>query len=264
MFLYTFQRIELVIALLLPVLFFGSVAFADVDVLPSRFVDLVDYVQEAPDQGDTVSCLFVASTGAMELLANKKERIKNPEPYGKYDLAESFLITAPKLETAGKYMWEVPVLKFNGGYGIHVNDWPFEAWTRDGYSNMSVWNHRDIRNLPKVELPKVETIPLFVKGNKWSTRILTDGDLRSIKEALVKHKSPILVNYNDDGYWHVVLIVGFDDDLPGTCYQISSEDCGKQEGSFFVRDSFGRRVELRDYEWFKTRGNAAFVVKEKE
>jgi hypothetical protein len=30
-----------------------------------------------------------------------------------------------------------------------------------------------------------------------------------------------------------------------------------------VRDSFGVKVELRDYDWFKVKGNAAAVVKAK-
>jgi len=66
---------------------------------PSSYTELLDYVQEAPDQGDTNTCLYVASTGAMELIANKEAGIKNPQPFGKYDLAESFVYNAPKTNT---------------------------------------------------------------------------------------------------------------------------------------------------------------------
>lgn len=231
---------------------------------PSRYLELLDYVQEAPDQGETTTCLFVASTGAMELIANKKNGITHPVPYGKFDLAESFLMSAPVVESQGKSLWEIPVLKFNKGFGIHIEDWPFDAWTENGGTNMSVWNQRDFSGLPKVSLPSVTTIPLFIKGNKWSTNVLSEEEILKIKEALWTHKAPVLVNYNDNRYWHVVLIVGYDDHIPGTCYQISDKECGKQKGAFFVRDSFGRVVELRDYDWFRVKGNAAFVVKEKE
>lgn len=80
----------------------------------SRYTELLNYVQEAPDQGKTASCLYVASTGAMELIANKKYDEKFPRPYGKYDLAESFLIHAPQSDDLqDKTFWEKPILRFN-------------------------------------------------------------------------------------------------------------------------------------------------------
>ncbi len=230
--------------------------------LPAKFTELLPFVQEAPDQGETNTCLYVASTGAMELLANKKNNARDPRPYGKYDLAESFLIHAPTLNSSGKYYWEVPVLKFNRGYGIHINDWPYESWNNTDAST-SAWTFRQWANLPKVELPPVETIPLFVKGNRWSTNILTQANVDQVKEALVTHKSPVMINYNDNGFWHVILIVGYNDNIPGFCYELTEKECGDRKGAFYVRDSFGIPYELRDYDWFRVKGNAAFIVKEK-
>lgn len=231
--------------------------------LPARYTELLDYVQEAPDQGDTKTCLYVASTGAMELIANKHFDVKNPQQFGKYDLAESFAIHAPKLGAQNKYMWEVPVLKFNRGYGIHINDWPYEPWNNTDASD-SAWTWRSWESLPKVTLPKVETEKLFVFGNRWSTNVLNQTHVEKIKEALVKNRAPVLINYNDTGYWHVILVVGYDDNLPGTCFQISAEECGEKKGAFYVRDSFGIPYELRDYDWFRVKVNAAFVVREKK
>lgn len=245
---------------LLIVSFFCSFAIAE---SPARFTDLLDYVQEAPDQGESATCLYVASTGAMELIANKKEDIRHPMPYGKYDLAESFLINAPIYPSKDKTFWEVPVLKFNNGFGIHISEWPYEPWNETSESSQP-WNSRNYRNLPHVPLPKVETIPLFAVGNRWSTNVLEEKHVQTIKDALVKYRSPILMNYNDSRYWHVILIVGYDDDLPGNCYQISDKECGTRRGSFYVRDSFGVPVEVRDYDWFRVKANAAFVVKEAE
>lgn len=230
--------------------------------LPSKYTDLLDYVQQAPDQGESNTCLYVSSTGAMEILANRKAKIKNPEPYGTYDLSESFLIHAPTGESRGRSMWEIPLLKFNKtGYGIHITDWPYEAW--DGTRpNGTVWNYRNWSRFEKVTLPKIEIQRLFIFGNKWSTNVLKPAHVTAIKEALWKYKSPVLINYNDNFYWHVILIVGYDDDLPGTCYDIPKADCEKDIGSFYVRDSFGVRAEIRDYDWFRVKGNAAFVVRE--
>ncbi len=182
--------------------------------IPQRYTELLPYVQRAPDQGETNACLFMASTGAMELIANKKYDIKNPVPNGTYDLAESFLINAPGHPSGnGKYFWEQAVLKFNIGYGISAADWPFDAW--DGpYEDMTPWSYENWSVFKKIQLPKIETIPLFILGNKWSTNILNDGHIKTIKEALFKYQSPILVNYNDNYFWHVVLIVGYDDNMP--------------------------------------------------
>lgn len=238
----------------------SSVAFAR----PSSYTELLEYVQPAPDQGDTNTCLYVASTGAMELIANKEAGIKNPQPFGKYDLSESYLIHAPEGEM--KTFFETEVLKFNrSGYGIANKDWFYEAW--NGYiKNDRVWSSNpNVSRLPKVELPKVETIKLFHLGrNRWSVNVLDDEHIEQIKEALWKHKSPVIVNYNDENYWHVILIVGYDDNVPGECYDTDPRECEGDIGSFYIRDSFGVKVELRDYDWFRVKGNAAAVVKAKK
>lgn len=229
---------------------------------PSSYTELLDYVQEAPDQGDTNTCLFVASTGAMELIANKVNGIKNPQPYGPFDLAESYVINAPA--TVTKAFFETPVLKFNRGFGYANKDWPFEAFTSTNNTNSTVWNtHPQISKLPKVTLPEIETIKLFQFGGRWSTYVLTDAHVEEIKEALWKYKSPVIINYNDEDYWHVILIVGYDDNLPGECYDTDPKECEGDIGAFYVRDSFGVKVELRDYDWFRVKGNAAAVVKAK-
>ncbi len=228
---------------------------------PSSYTELLDYVQEAPDQGETNTCLFVASTGAMELIANKVNGIKHPLPYGPYDLAESFIINAPV--TVQKSFFETPVLKFNKGFGYSVRDWPFEAW-RGSKVNSSVWNtHPNIKDFFKVKLPEVETIKLFQYGDRWATNVLDDKHVEQIKEALWKYKSPVIINYNDEYYWHVILIVGYDDNVPGECYDTDPKECAEDIGAFYIRDSFGVPVELRDYDWFRIKANAAAVVKAK-
>jgi hypothetical protein len=230
--------------------------------LPRKYIDLLPYVQRGPDQGETNTCLFHAATGAMELLANKKHDIKNPVSHGPYDLSESYTINAPSHHSSsGKSSWEAAVLKYNGVKGVHISSWEFEAWSGP-YINNTVWNYRDSSSMKRVDLPKVQTQRLFVFGNRWSTKVLNESHIEMIKRALVQERSPILVNYNDDGYWHVVLIVGYDDDIPGSCHGVDPRDCSDDPGSFYVRDSFGMKVEVRDQEWFKAMGNAAFVVKE--
>lgn len=253
------------ILLLSTFLFLSSIhpAIADRE-LPSKYVELLPYVQPGPDQGRTGTCLYVGSTGVMELLANKKNKIKNPRPYGAYDLSEAFLISQKELPNAKDKLWiEKPLHRFNWGYGVLAKEWEFDAW-RNSRPNRDMWSVRDITNMKKVELPEIETIPLFAEGDRWSFEVLDDSHIEDIKEALVKYRSPVLISYNDNRFWHVISIVGYDDRIEGNCYQIPKDICREDVGSFYVRDSFGVSVEVRDYDWMRLRGNHAVVVKEIE
>ena len=64
-----------------------STALAD-EALPSKYVELNDYVITAPNQGQVNTCLFMAATGAMEILLNKKAKIKNPKAHSDFDISE--------------------------------------------------------------------------------------------------------------------------------------------------------------------------------
>jgi C1A family cysteine protease len=230
---------------------------------PLAYTALLDYVQPAPDQGETAICMFMASTGAVELLANKKNKIRHPVYNGPFDLSESYLIYAPDISDA----YEKPerqraVLRFNSGFGIHNSDWPFDAWVGNQINNQ-VWSWRDTSQMKRVSVPQVETIDLFSFSNIYATHVLNDSHIELIKNALWDYQSPVVVNYVDDNFWHMILIVGFDDNLPGECYELRPEDCKTTPGAFYIRDSFGVPIEIRDYDWFKIMGNAAFVVKEK-
>lgn len=231
---------------------------------PPRFLQLLPFVQQAPDQGRTGTCLYVASTGAMELIANKKYNIKNPKPYGPYDFSESFLISQKAHPDAkDKLFLEKVVHRFNWGYGILSREWDFDVWN-GSHPDRTVWEARDWTNMTKVPVPPIETIPLFAEGDRWATDVLDDSHVELVKEALWEHRSPVLISYNDNRYWHVIMVVGYDDTVPGNCYQIPEEECREDVGSFYVRDSFGLSVELRDYDWFRKKVNHAAVVKEVE
>jgi C1A family cysteine protease len=231
--------------------------------IPLNYQELLPYVQTAPDQGETNTCWFMASTGAMELLLNKKDQIKNPVPFGKHDLAESFLIWQRDYkdrENPPKHFIEEVVRRFNHGEAIHNSAWPFKAFNSDGTTNMDVWNmHPDFRTLPRLKVPQVKTQLLFARGRKYDTYVLTKEDVQKVKEALVATSSPVIINYNDDGYWHVILIVGYDDRLKGECYEIDPDECN-QLGAFYVRDSNGKRFEARAYNWFLIKANAAASI----
>jgi len=230
--------------------------------IPSKYTGLLPFIPAPIDQGDTNTCLYVASTGAMELLLNKSHWSPLPWRRQSFNLSESFLIWADDDEDQVITSFiEAPFLRFNHGEAILNKDWPFNAYKENGEVNMTVWDlHPDFDRLPRLSVPKVETIHLFTRGRKWSTGVLTEDDLAEVKNALVKYNSPVIINYNDDDFWHVVLIVGFDDELKGECYQMEAKDC-QGKGALYVRDSNGHKVDMRAYEWFIEKANSAAVAK---
>jgi len=225
-----------------------------------KHISLLPFVQEAPDQGDTATCLFMGSTGSVELLLNKKYNIRYPEAGDLFDLSERFTINH---STRYSGSWhQMGVARFNDGWSISINDLAFSAWTTTGQVNRTVWSRpNDFYKLPRVEFSeRFKTTKLFVKGrNRYSKYVLKSSDLQSIKDALDTYDSPVLVNYNHNGWWHVVNIVGYDDGAKGECLHTPSTEC-KGIGAFYVRDSLGKNTHLRDYDWFRINGNAAFLV----
>jgi hypothetical protein len=228
--------------------------------LPTSYTELNDYVVTAPNQGQVNTCLFMAATGAMEILLNKKLGIRNPEMNGPTDISERYTISE-KFSGRGGSWFEEAFLKFNSGEAVLNRDMPFESFDNEGEINYSVWNRpSNFYSAPRVALPAVETIYLF-SHDKYSKGVLKQEHLKHVKESLVKYQSPILSVGNDEDYWHVTVIVGYDDDLEGDCYELDSKVCAGKKGSFYVRDSFGTRIEARSYEWFVRRQNSAAVAK---
>lgn len=242
--------------------------FSTAHALPSSYKELLDFVQPAPNQAESNTCLFVASTGALELLLNKRDNIRLPITNGVHDLSESFLIFQNNYSDRrypAQHFIQSTVMKFNHGKAIHNTVWPFVALNSDGTTNYTVWNrHPQYYTLPSVKVPSVKTSLLFNRGRKWARYVLNPADVVTVKNALVKSQAPVIINYVDEGYWHVVLIVGYDDEAEGECYEVDRpEDCNRK-GVFFVRDSFGiayeERYDARAYSWFLANANAAAQV----
>lgn len=230
----------------------------------SSFTDLNKYVVTSPNQGEAVTCLFMASTGAMEILLSKKLGFKKPKTNGPTDISERYLITMSSSFVPQPRSWfEDPFLMFNSGEAILAKDLSFEAYTEDGHDSVEVWNRpTDFEKLPKISLPKVDTVFLFSVGNKYSMGVLDESHVIQVKDALLKYKSPIITIGNDQAFWHATVIVGFDDDAEdGSCYELNSSVCKDKKGAFYVRDSFGNGLEKRSYEWFIRRQNSAAVAK---
>lgn len=235
-------------------------AFSTFANLPTRYIDLLDYVQESPDQGDTATCLYMGTTGSVELLLNKKYNIKQPKDGDIHDISERYTISQ-RANYSGT--WHTKALnRLNKGWFIHQNVLPYNAYTSNGGTNKSVWKRpRNFNKLERVHInEKFKAKKLFVRGkDRWSKYVVKRKDIEAVKKALVKKESPILINYNHNRWWHVVNIVGFDDEAMGECLHTPSREC-KSKGAFYVRDSLGKKTHLRSYDWFRVNANAAFVI----
>jgi C1A family cysteine protease len=235
-------------------------AVSSISTLPESHTELLPFVQEAPDQGDTATCLFQGSTGAVELLLNQKFNIKFPKRGDIFDISERFAISH-RVKAGGHWIERV-LPKFNQGWAIHNADLPFVAYNADGSNNQSVWNRpSDFYNLPRMEMDiKVKTHKIFARGKgKYSKYVVRPGDIENVKAALVNNNAPVLINYNHRGWWHVVNIVGYDDNAQGECLHTPAHECSGK-GAFYVRDSLGKATHLRDYDWFRVNVNTAFAV----
>ncbi len=249
------------LGLLFSTLLFISTANADSGSgsLPSEYTELNDFVVPAPNQGETNTCLFQASTGVMELLLSKRLNIRNPQPLGETDLSERYLISESS-SSRSRSWFEDAFLKFDSGEAFLQKTVPFFAFTRDGDINNAVWNvPGSFDTAARVRLPKIDTEFLFAVGNKYSRNVLSEMHVTKIKQALIKYRSPIIAVGNDTDYWHVTVITGYDDNKVGDCYELQEGTC-RAKGMFYVRDSFGIRLEERSYDWLVRRGNAAAVA----
>ena len=248
--------------ILLLSLLVSSSAFAR----PSVYTDLVDHVIQAPNQGQTETCLYQASTGAMEILLNQRHGYRYQMPGGAFDLGEQFLIFQPYYANNRGDKVVAEFHKFNFNKAIHANNLPFFAYQSDGSVNRGVWSKPPFyASLPRMEVPDVESIKLFERGSdEWATRVLDNYDIEDIKQALWERQAPILVRVNDNRYWHVVIIVGYDDRIQtAVCHDNTpASECSRnQEGAFYVRDSYGGpATQLRDTDWLRIKGNAAYQV----
>jgi hypothetical protein len=231
------------------------------DLLPPRFTSLNDYVIPAPNQGPTNTCLFQAATGAMEILLNKSLNNKSPKVNGDTDISERYTISEDASRRS-KTWFENAFLKFDSGEAILNRTIPFNAFSRTGNIMNSVWNiPGNMDNSPRIRLPAVDTVYLFSLGDgRWSRNVLTERHVEMVKDALIRYESPIILVGNDEDYWHVTVVTGYDDDINGDCYELESGSC-REKGAFYVRDSFGLGLETRSYDWFMRRNNSAAVAK---
>ncbi len=193
------------------------------------------YVMASPNQLGAGSCLYMAVTGAMEIILNQNlESLSGVKPEGDTDLSERYLMNVHKkyLGHLSYSLTDVVQLfniengalrnrdyrftkgwykKINGSsvpanpnssgatYGVSYN-W-VDGYTGQGYES-------DLIPTPYVTRSLIYKDPA---QNKWNVGILKRDAITKVKKALKENDSPIVAVYNHMGYWHAVLILGYDD-----------------------------------------------------
>jgi hypothetical protein len=202
----------------------------------------------------------MATTGSAELLLNQKYGITNPIKGGLFDISERFTMNYKIKHRGTWHLTAIP--RLNKGWAISESNLPFTAWTADGGVNRSMWRKpSDFNNLEKMKIDhKFNARKLFIRGkNRHSKYVVKPQDILAIKQALVENNAPVIINYNHNRWWHMVNIVGFDDNAKGECTHTPEVQC-EGLGAFYVRDSLGKETHLRSYDWLRVNANAAFAI----
>jgi hypothetical protein len=227
----------------------------------SSYKDLIPYIVPSPNQAHTDNCLYMAATGAMEILINKHFEIEEPGINGKYDFNELIALKGDLKES--RSWFENPVLRFNQG-ALRNRD--------QAYKGSRFWNGT-YREKDLVAIPQVETFWLLKtdggsKEGRFSYDEFTHKSLDKIKNALTEYESPLLLIYRTAGKdrsygywntWHTVVIVGFDDEM------LLDEKCPLTEETATHIGDKGKRLLLKAIE--REGGcskKGAFIVRDSE
>jgi hypothetical protein len=214
--------------------------------------DLMSLVFASPNQFDAGSCLFMANTGAMELLLNQHltDLPKQMKYQGDTDLSERYLMNASdKLSSAIVRYAVTDVIYTYGALGgaLRNKDYPFSAGYVKTLSNgaLAKANKEDegaefscklnwIDELPTdyksklVPTPGAERTLIFLdpkldKNSRWRVGLASDDVVERIKWELRTKRAPVVVIYNHYLFWHASVVVGYDDTYAtGGCPMVDS------------------------------------------
>ena len=202
----------------------------------TRETSLIPYTLPSPNQDEAGTCLFMATTGAAEILLNRlNKQTYQPELMdGRTDLSERFLMNASsrhsltnwRTDTVELYNREGGALlnqtyRYTKGWFKYRNQRTVAAKPGDAnaeYGTQFNWVDHYSKSLQKqlVPMPTLSRRLLFVDPdhNQWNVGIMNDRVVDKIKDTLSSRKEPVILIYNHHGYWHAVVIVGYDDEAP--------------------------------------------------
>lgn len=209
------------------------------------FDELVPYVLPSPNQEDAGSCLYMAITGVAEWWLARLNPDIARTPDGVLDLSERYtmnLANAMDEDEVGLENWRTDTIYlFNQNHHQTVRniDYRFtKGWyrgetygdhlipaTKDtpnaAYGTLFNWiDQRPEHPRNVVQLPEFERKVIFAdpEKNQWNIGIAPDDIVERIKNILRIEKSPVLVIYNHNSWWHAVYVIGYNDEMDnGNC-----------------------------------------------
>jgi hypothetical protein len=236
--------------------------------------DLLDLVLASPNQYDAGSCLFMANTGAMEILLNQHTSLEAIDYLGETDLSERYLMNASDYLSYADMAYSITDLTYTYdafGGSLLSRDYPFiadylretssgslvEAEPSDDgafftcYANWlddlpSDWQQA-LTATPDVERSVIFLDPDLDSSSIWNVGIMDWETIDRIKHELDTKQAPVILVYNHYLYWHANIIVGYDDSIDsGGCPMVeSSLSYYNQQGySSYVSKINGRIDEL--------------------
>jgi len=225
------------------------------------------FILEAPNQADAGSCLYMANTGAMEIILNQTTN-KEIKHDGDTDISERYLMNADNYaESVIDYTMTDLIRTFNFNEGALLNkDYPFTVgWVLKNASGQRTASaegvegafqtaeYNWINELPDnwkemlIPTPKVGRTLLFLdpdlnSNSIWNVGLMNEDLIERIKYELRTKNAPVVVIYNHYLVWHTDVIVGYDDNVgfDSECPLVKdSIETYREKG----RDSYADKIE---------------------
>lgn len=263
--------------------------------LSTGFNSLLPYMLPSPDQGDAGTCLFMAHTGVIEWWLAKSAGQQYPQIAGDFDLSERLSANLKTLAIGSDSVnnWRTDTIyRFNSlGYSFRNSDYPFtQGWYSRNELNQRVPTRADAQgayyginynwiaefqnlNAPKVMLPKFKREVLYAdpSQNQWNITGAPKDIVETVKRKLKENNAPIITIYNHMGYWHTVVILGYNDSLETDCPYVTRFPTYMNERAQALRaeakeqtDPAAKRKLIGKARKFEKRGSQAASAFDKE
>ena len=204
----------------------------------SAYNELLPHLLASPDQTEAGSCLYMSLTGNAEWWLSRLNPAVSTAADGPIDLSERYLMNLSggtdeanspvqnwKLDSIFLFNIENKSVlntgyRYTKGWYKHDSDdkllaaLPDEEGASYGtYYNWIIGDLAAIKPADFVELPHFKRDVIFEdpESNQWNVGVTPDNIVEKIKTALTVNKAPVQIIYNHFGYWHAVMIVGYDD-----------------------------------------------------
>lgn len=191
------------------------------------------YMMPTPDQENAGSCLFMSHTAATEVLVNRERDLNGLQ---NIDLSERYFMNLSKAGIGNDIIadWKTDTIyRLNKTGRMYTNEnFPYmKGWYKAGPNGLRIFadeNDQDafygvranwvlaldqLKKKPSIKLPKYERKVLFQdpKKNRWNVATAPNDIVSKVKKALHKKTGPVVVIYNHTGFWHAVMVAGYND-----------------------------------------------------